>query len=130
MRQSMVFSSLEFLFLYFAVTLVMYFSVPFKFRNFVLLIVSLIFYGWGEPIYVFIMFYSILVDYICGYFAGKYRETDKRKAKMAVIASAVLNLGVLGFFKYYTFIVSNLQLLPFDFLNFFSVFNINIHIAA
>ena len=112
----MVFSSLEFLFLYFAVTLVMYFSVPFKFRNFVLLIVSLIFYGWGEPIYVFIMFYSIVVDYICGYFAGKYRETDKRKAKMAVIASAVLNLGVLGFFKYYTFIVSNLQLLPFDFL--------------
>ena len=112
----MVFSSLEFLFLYFAVTLLMYFSVPFKFRNFVLLIVSLIFYGWGEPIYVFIMFYSIVVDYICGYFAGKYRETDKRKAKMAVIASAVLNLGVLGFFKYYTFIVSNLQLLPFDFL--------------
>ena len=103
----MVFSSLEFLFLYFAVTLVMYFSVPFKFRNFVLLIVSLIFYGWGEPIYVFIMFYSITVDYICGYFAGKYRETDKRKAKMAVIASAVLNLGVLGFFKYFLYFFKN-----------------------
>ncbi len=112
----MVFSSLEFLFLYFAAVLVMYFSVPFKFRNFVLLLVSLIFYGWGEPIYVVIMIYSIAVDYVCGYFAGKYRETDKRKAKLAVFASAILNLGVLGFFKYYTFIVSNLQLLPFDFL--------------
>ncbi len=112
----MVFSSLEFLFLYFAITILMYFTVPFKLRNFVLLIVSLVFYGWGEPIYVFIMLYSIIVDYICGHFAGKYRETDKKKAKRAVLASALLNLGVLVFFKYYTFIVSNLQLLPFDFL--------------
>ena len=112
----MVFSSLEFLFLYFAVSIFIYFAVPFKLRNFVLLAVSLVFYGWGEPVYVVIMIYSIIVDYICGYFAGKYRETDKKKAKAAVIASAILNLAVLGFFKYYTFIITNLQLLPFDFL--------------
>ena len=112
----MVFSSLEFLFLYFAVSIFIYFAVPFKLRNFVLLIVSLVFYGWGEPVYVVIMLYSIVVDYTCGYFAGKYRETNKKKAKAAVIASAILNLAVLGFFKYYTFIITNLQLLPFDFL--------------
>lgn len=112
----MVFSSLEFLFLYFAASILIYYIVPLKMRNIVLLVVSLIFYGWGEPVYVCIMLYSIILDYICGYFAGKYRETDKKKAKAAVIVSAVLNLSVLAFFKYYTFVVSNLQLLPFDFL--------------
>ena len=112
----MVFSSLEFLFLYFAASIFIYFAVPLQLRNFVLLIVSLVFYGWGEPLYVFIMVYSIIVDYICGYFAGKYRETNKKKARAAVIASAMLNLAVLGFFKYYTFIVTNLQLIPLDFL--------------
>ena len=112
----MVFTSLEFLFLYFAVTMIFYFIVPLKLRNIVLLIVSLIFYGWGEPRYVVIMIVSMVVDYICGYFAGKYRETNKKKARRFVIASAVVNLGILGFFKYYTFIVQNLQLLPFAFL--------------
>ena len=112
----MVFTSLEFLFLYFAVTMIFYFIVPLKLRNIVLLIVSLIFYGWGEPRYVVIMIVSMVVDYICGYFAGKYRESNKKKARRFVIASAVINLGILGFFKYYTFIVQNLQLLPFAFL--------------
>ena len=112
----MVFSSLEFLFLYFAASIFIYFAVPLSLRNLVLLVVSLVFYGWGEPLYVFIMVYSIIVDYICGYFAGKYRETNKKKARAAVIASAMLNLAVLGFFKYYTFIVTNLQLIPLDFL--------------
>lgn len=112
----MVFSSLEFLFLFFAVTILIYYIVPLHFRNIVLLLVSLAFYGWGEPVYVCIMLYSIIIDYVCGYYAGKYRETDKKKAKKFVIASAVLNLSVLAFFKYYTFIVSNLQLLPFEFL--------------
>ena len=99
----MVFSSLEFLFLFFAVTILIYYIVPLHFRNIVLLLVSLAFYGWGEPVYVCIMLYSIIVDYICGYYAGKYRETDKKKAKRFVIASAILNLSVLAFFKYYTF---------------------------
>ncbi len=112
----MVFSSLEFLFLYFAATILAYFIVPLAFRNIVLLIVSLAFYGWGEPIYVCIMVFSIIVDYICGYFVGKYRDTNRKKALRFVIASAVINLSILGFFKYYTFIIENLQLLPFDFL--------------
>ncbi|MBE6713986.1 MAG: MBOAT family protein [Ruminococcaceae bacterium] len=112
----MVFSSLEFLFLYFAATILVYFIVPLALRNVVLLIVSLAFYGWGEPIYVCIMLFSIIVDYICGYFVGKYRDINKKKAFRFVLASAIINLSILGFFKYYTFIIENLQLLPFDFL--------------
>ena len=52
----MVFSSLTFLFAYLTVTLALYFVVPMKWRNFVLLVVSLFFYGWGEPVYITIMF--------------------------------------------------------------------------
>jgi len=111
----MVFSSLEFLFLYFPVMLAAYFAVPkkhLKWRNLVLLLVSLAFYGWGEPIYVFIMVFSICVDYTCGYFCGKYRETDPKKAKAALITSICINLFVLGFFKYTDFFISNINLIP------------------
>jgi len=112
----MVFSSLEFLFLYSAVTMLIYFMVPNVLRNFVLLIVSLAFYGWGEPVYIFIMLFSIVLDYTCGYFVGKYRDTNKKKATVFMVISAIGNLSILCFFKYYTFIIENLQLIPLDFL--------------
>ena len=83
----MVFSSLEFLFLFFAATILIYFVVPLKFRNAVLLAVSLIFYGWGEPVYVFLMVGTILIDYFCGYFVGKYKDTDRKKAKAFMTAA-------------------------------------------
>ena len=66
----MVFSSLIFLFAYLAVTLVLYYVVPFKARNAVLFAVSLVFYGWGEPKYIVVMLFSILVAYIFGFFVG------------------------------------------------------------
>lgn len=109
----MVFSSLEFLFLFFAISILIYFIVPLKFRNAVLLAVSLIFYGWGEPVYVFLMIGTILIDYFCGYFVGKYKDTDKKKAKAYMIAAIVSNLAFLAFFKYFNFIVENLNLIPF-----------------
>ena len=58
----MIFSSLTFLFVYLPLTLTVYFLAPLKWRNFVLLLVSLFFYGWGEPVYIVIMFLSILID--------------------------------------------------------------------
>ena len=67
----MVFSSLIFLFAYLAITLVLYYAVPFKARNAVLFVVSLIFYGWGEPKYIVVMLFSILVAYIFGFLVGK-----------------------------------------------------------
>ncbi len=82
-------------------------------RNLVLFIVSLFFYGWGEPIYVLLMIFSILLNYGFGLFIDKY-SNDKNKAKKYLIVCIVINLLLLGFFKYWDFIVSNLQTLGFN----------------
>ena len=108
----MVFSSLIFLFAYLAITLVLYYAVPFKARNAVLFVVSLIFYGWGEPKYILVMLFSILVAYIFGFFVGKYRESAPKKARAYLIVSILLNLSALLFFKYANFFIENLALIP------------------
>ena len=111
----MVFSSLEFIFFYLPAVLLIYFLIPARFlavRNLVLLIVSLLFYGWSEPTYIWIMFLSIAVDYTCGRLVGKYKQTAPKKAKAALIASLILNLIILGFFKYADFIIKNLSYIP------------------
>ena len=109
----MVFSSLEFLLLFLTVTLLVYFIVPLKLRNIVLLVVSLIFYGWGEPVYVFLMIFTITIDYIFGLFVElSLKRGDKKRARLHLILSVVINLAILGFFKYYDFFVSNLRLIP------------------
>ena len=108
----MVFSSLIFLFAYLAITLVLYYAVPFKARNAVLFVVSLIFYGGGEPKYIVVMLFSILVAYIFGFFVGKYRESAPKKARAYLIVSILLNLSALLFFKYANFFIENLALLP------------------
>lgn len=107
----MVFSSLTFLFAYLPITLLLYFMAPLKWRNLILLIVSLFFYGWGEPVYILIMFLSILIDYTHGLLVEKYRSDD-RKARWFVGQSVVFNLLLLGFFKYWDFLAANLSLLP------------------
>ena len=106
----MVFSSLTFLFVYLPITLLLYFVVPFRWRNLVLLAVSLLFYGWGEPIYISIMIISTLIDYTHGMLVEKYRAND-RKARRLVAQSVIFNLLLLGFFKYGTFLADNLYLL-------------------
>lgn len=107
----MVFSSLTFLFAYLPITLLLYFVSPLKWRNLVLLVVSLFFYGWGEPVYIVIMFVSILIDYTHGLLVEKYRSND-RKARWFVGQSVVFNLLLLGFFKYWDFLAANLSLIP------------------
>ena len=111
----MVFSSIEFLYMHLPLCMLIYFVIPARLlgvRNFALLVLSLLFYGWGEPIYVFIMLFSIAVDYICGYIVATNRVANPKKAKTAMITSVVLNLSVLGFFKYLDFIIENLALIP------------------
>ena len=71
----MVFSSLTFLFLYLPLVLLVYFAVPKKMKNAILFIFSLIFYAWGEPIYVGLMIFSTVLDYCCGKAVDKYRGT-------------------------------------------------------
>nr|WP_325296765.1 MBOAT family O-acyltransferase [uncultured Dysosmobacter sp.] len=107
----MIFSSLTFLFAYLPLTLAVYFLTPLRWRNLVLLLVSLFFYGWGEPVYITIMFLSILIDYTHGLLVEKHRANDK-KARWFVGQSVVFNLLLLGFFKYWDFLAANLSLLP------------------
>ena len=109
----MVFSSLMFLFVYLPVTLAVYYLAPLKARNFVLLLVSLLFYGWGEPVYILIMFASIAIDYIHGRLVEKYKALgDDKKARRAVVSSVIFNLALLFFFKYFDFAVENLRCVP------------------
>lgn len=107
----MRFSSLTFLFAYLPLTLALYFLAPLRWRNLVLLAVSLFFYGWGEPVYLVIMLLSILIDYTHGLLVEKYRKND-RLARWFVGQSVAFNLLLLGFFKYWDFLAANLSLLP------------------
>lgn len=107
----MRFSSLPFLFGFLPLTLAIYFAVPLRWRNLVLLLTSLVFYGWGEPVYLGIMVLSILIDYTHGLLVERYRSRDKL-ARWFVAESVILNLGLLGFFKYWDFFAENLSRLP------------------
>ena len=109
----MVFSSLIFLFAYLPLTLLIYYAVGRRWRNLALFAVSLLFYGWGEPIYLFLMVASITTAYFFGFFIEKYRQSAPRRAKAAMIWSLSINLAFLVFFKYYNFFATNLSLLPF-----------------
>jgi alginate O-acetyltransferase complex protein AlgI len=106
-----VFSSLTFLFGYLPIVLLLYFIVPMKWRNLVLFLVSLFFYGWGEPVYILIMIFSILVAYGYGILIDKYRADDK-KARRLLTEAVIVNLLVLGFFKYWDFFARNVSLIP------------------
>lgn len=102
----MVFSSLLFLFRFLPVFLAAYFIVPKRFRNGVLFVGSLIFYGWGEPVYCLLLLFSTVVDYTHGLFIGILTKRGKhRYAKWVVVSSVIINLGLLGFFKYTDFVL-------------------------
>ena len=106
----MVFSSLLFLFRFLPLTLLAYYSVPGKLRNLVLFIASLIFYAWGEPVYIVLILFSTLVDYTTGRLACFFQEQGQRKrARLAVFVSVVTNLALLAFFKYADFFLQTVQ---------------------
>jgi alginate O-acetyltransferase complex protein AlgI len=107
----MVFSSTLFVFIYLPAVLLAYDLTPMRWRNIVLLIVNLIFYGWGEPLYVLLMIASILMDYGFGLAIARDQKQGK-KGKAWLTASILINLGLLGYFKYANFFVDNLRHLP------------------
>lgn len=113
----MVFSSLLFLFIFLPLFLMIYYVAPKGLRNFILFVASLIFYAWGEPIYVLIMIFSTLLDYTVGYVIDRYR-THNWIPKVALGVSVCGNLGMLGFFKYANFFIDSVN----NFLN----LNINV----
>lgn len=108
----MVFSSLMFLFVYLPIVLLVYYILPKKYRNAFLLIVSLFFYGWGEPTLVILMVFSIVINWVAGLLMHKIPE----KKKLFLIISVIIDLGMLGFFKYAGFITENINII-FPFLN-------------
>lgn len=115
----MVFSSTIFLCVYLPLVLLGYYICPKKGRNLFLLIVSLVFYAWGEPKYVFLMIFSILVNYIFGRLMDKNRGRKKRM-KLLLVLSVVIDLGLLSVFKYTDFIITNVNAIfgsSFDLLN-------------
>lgn len=106
----MVFSSFVFLLTFLLLVLLIYYVCPGKVRNLVLLVASLLFYAWGEPVYVLIMLFSTVFDYTNGrlieYFQNKNRPG---KAKVVLVIDLVGNLGILGFFKYADFVIGNIN---------------------
>lgn len=100
----MVFSTPIFLFYFLALTLLIYYLVPRRLRNPVLLCASLLFYFWGERVYTVIMLLSTAIDYTHGMLVERCKARgNDRGARMAVASSMVFNLGLLFFFKYWTF---------------------------
>ena len=89
----MVFSSLSFLFVFLPAVLLVYFAVPRQGKNAVLFAFSLLFYAWGEPIYVLLMVFSTIFDYTCGRLVEKHRGTPKQK--IGLLISVIVNIGLL-----------------------------------
>jgi len=104
----MVFSSLLFLFLYLPVVLAVYYLVPVKWRNIWLFVVNLVFYGWGEPVYVLLMVFSITINYASGILIEKYRARDKT-ARLVLLLNTIVNLALLVFFKYADLFITTLN---------------------
>lgn len=103
----MLFSSIPFLYNFLPIMLGAYFVCPQRFRNAVLLFFSLVFYGWGEPKFVWFMLLSILQGYVFGLLAERWRAAP-RLARLPLFASLCLSLGLLGWCKYAAFFARTL----------------------
>lgn len=107
----MLFSSNVFLFVFLPVVLFLYYVLPRCCKNHVLLLFSLFFYGWGEPVYLLLMVITILIDYGFGMLISS-RKSANKSAKAALFAGVIVNLVMLGFFKYAGFFAEQLKLIP------------------
>ena len=104
----MVFSSIPFLYFFLPIVIILYFAVPKKFRNLILFLCSLMFYAWGEPIYVTIMLFSTVLDYTNGRLLERFEGCGKKR-RAILIFDIIANLGILMFFKYSDFFISNIN---------------------
>lgn len=104
----MVFSSLLFLILFLPITLIIYYISPKRIKNVVLLVASLVFYAWGEPVYIVLIILATIGDYIFGLLLSSPNYSPLKR-RIIVAASVAMNVGVLGFFKYADFLINNLN---------------------
>lgn len=103
----MLFSSITFLYYFLPAVVLVYFLLPFRYKNILLLITSLIFYAWGEPKYSILMIFSVIEGFVLGILIEKAQ--GKRQGKILVILSVIINLGLLAFFKYFNFFLNNIN---------------------
>lgn len=103
----MVFNSIFFIFCFLPVFMLVYYLVPGKLRNLILFLGSLIFYAWGEPVYVVLMLFSSVFNYYMGTELERLYDND-RKQKHNLIFAILVNLGILVFFKYYGFLLNTI----------------------
>lgn len=105
----MLFSSVTFIFYFLPITFILYYMVPNKAKNYILLLVSMIFYAWGGLLYFPLLIVSIMMNYIFGLNIEKYKD-NKQKSKIVLICSIIFNILFLGVFKYSNFIVDNINI--------------------
>lgn len=103
----MVFSSVVFLFRFLPLFFILYYMVPGRMKNVVLFLGSLFFYAWGEPVYVLLMLFSTIVDYVHGRLLERFR--DRRAARGILLSSVLINLSLLCFFKYADFLTGTVN---------------------
>ena len=108
----MLFTSISFLYYFLPITLILYFIVPKKYKNVILLVSSLLFYFYGEPIYVFLMIAEILIAYFGALLIDKYKD------KTILIILLIIHISLLFIFKYTDFILTNIN----------NIFNANINL--
>ena len=106
----MVFSSITFLYVFLAVVLFLYYIFPYRRKNIILMASGFLFYAWGEPLYVFLMLFSTLLDYTAGRVMDHWKE-NPRIRKAALLTSVIINLSLLAVFKYSSFLVDNINAL-------------------
>ena len=104
----MVFNSVIFIFAFLPIFLLIYYLVPARFRNPVLLVGSLFFYAWGDPTYLILMLFSSFFNYYMGKELGRIKENDPSR-KQNLIFAVVVNLLILGFFKYWGFLLDTVN---------------------
>ena len=109
------------MFIYLPVVLAVYYLFPARWRNLWLFVVNLVFYGWGEPVYILLMILSICVNYASGLLIGRYLDAPggrhaagdgRAKAKRVLVGNTAVNLGLLFFFKYYDLVADTLSMIP------------------
>ncbi len=106
----MVFSSILFITRFLPLVLAIYFIVPKGIRNLVLFLSSILFYAWGEPVYILLMCFTIFVDYVFGLIIDKQINSGNRgKAKISLFFAVLINLALLGFFKYADFTIDTIN---------------------
>ena len=111
----MIFSSIYFIYYFLIIFLILYFITPKKFKNYTLLIGSLFFYFYGDSKYIVLLLISSLVNYILG------RLISKKNKKLFLIIGLIFNFGLLFYFKYFNFFLSNINSLFKTNINLFSI---------